>query len=316
MKKKICLDAGHYGKYNRSKVVPEYYESEMNWKLHNYLARELESLGFEVVKTRSDQAKDLDLVARGKASAGCDLFLSIHSNDCDVESVDYPLAVTMLDGKGDELGLALAKNVEMLMGTTQKGKIHHKEGGGGAEWYGVLRGAAQVGTMGIIIEHSFHSNVKAARWLLEDANLQAMAKAEAKIIAEHFGAEKPAEEPLEDSTYYEACSGPYATKEEAESVATKMREQGYYGVSVREITPDEPVAPNEPEVWNPSVGDVVRFTDSKQYSSSDSDTVRGAVAGLAKITAIAPGKKHPYHLVRTGSTGPWGWVDAGTFTKA
>ena len=38
---KICLDAGHYGKYNRSKVVPEYYESEMNWKLHNYLAEEL-----------------------------------------------------------------------------------------------------------------------------------------------------------------------------------------------------------------------------------------------------------------------------------
>ena len=316
MKKKICLDAGHYGKYNRSKVVPEYYESEMNWKLHNYLARELESLGFEVVKTRSDQAKDLDLVARGKASAGCDLFLSIHSNDCDVESVDYPLAVTMLDGKGDELGLALAKNVEMLMGTTQKGKIYHKEGGGGAEWYGVLRGAAQVGTMGIIIEHSFHSNVKAARWLLEDANLQAMAKAEAEIIAAHFGVDKPEKEPMEDSTYYEACSGPYATPAEAEAVATKMREQGYLGVSVREIKPDNPVTPNVPKAWEPSVGDVVRFTGSKQYSSSDSDAVRGAVAGVAKITATAPGKKHPYHLVRTGSTGPWGWVDAGTFTKA
>ena len=34
MAKKICLDAGHYAKYNRSPVVPEYYESVMNWKLH------------------------------------------------------------------------------------------------------------------------------------------------------------------------------------------------------------------------------------------------------------------------------------------
>ena len=82
---KICLDAGHYGKYNRSKVVPEYYESEMNWKLHNYLAEELEQLGFAVIKTRENQEKDLGLTARGKKSAGCDLFLSIHSNAADAE---------------------------------------------------------------------------------------------------------------------------------------------------------------------------------------------------------------------------------------
>jgi len=63
------------------------------------------------------------------------------------------------------------------------------------------------------------------------------------------------------------------------------------------------------------VGDVVMFTGSKQYSSSSSNTAKGATAGQAEITAMAPGKKHPYHLVRTGKTGPWGWVDAGTFTK-
>jgi hypothetical protein len=31
---KICLDAGHYGKYNQSPVVNKYYESDMAWKLH------------------------------------------------------------------------------------------------------------------------------------------------------------------------------------------------------------------------------------------------------------------------------------------
>ena len=31
---KICIDAGHYGKYNRSPAVKDYYESDMVWKLH------------------------------------------------------------------------------------------------------------------------------------------------------------------------------------------------------------------------------------------------------------------------------------------
>lgn len=304
---KICLDAGHYGKYNRSKVVSEYYESEMNWKLHNYLATELERYGFEVVKTRAELGKDLGLVARGKASAGCDLFLSIHSNACDTESVDYPLVVTMQDGKGDKLGLALAKKIQELMGTRQAGKITKKVGSSGkGEWYGVLDGADRVGTMGMIIEHSFHTNTKAAKWLLNDANLQKMAKAEAEIIAEHFGLKKPAEV----SATYEVLVGKY-TKTEAEAVVKKLTEQGYSAsiVGITETAPDE-------KEWKPVVGDVVKFTGSKQYPSSDSDTARGAVAGLAKITATAPGKKHPYHMVRTGSTGPWGWVDAGTFTKA
>lgn len=184
---KVCLDAGHYGQYNRSKVVPGYYESEMNWKLHNYLAAELESYGIQVIKTRADQKKDLGLTARGKKAKGCNLFLSIHSNACDTESVDYPLVVTMQDGKGDKLGLEIAKKIQELMGTRQAGKIAKKKGTFGGEWYGVLSGAAAVGVMGLIIEHSFHTNTKAATWLSSDANLRKMAEAEAKILAEHFG---------------------------------------------------------------------------------------------------------------------------------
>jgi N-acetylmuramoyl-L-alanine amidase len=51
---KICLDAGHYGKYNRSPAVKEYYESDMNWKLHNMLKKYLEEYGFEVIQTRAN----------------------------------------------------------------------------------------------------------------------------------------------------------------------------------------------------------------------------------------------------------------------
>ena len=194
-------------------------------------------------------------------------------------------------------------------------KIMKKKGTFGGEWYSVLEGARQVGVMGLIIEHSFHTNEKATRWLMKDENLWAMAKAEAEIIAKHFEVEKPMEDATEDSTYYEVCLGPH-TKEEAESLAKELTEKGYYGVSIVQRSPDKLPEPEKPVEWVPAVGDTVRFTGYEQYTSSDSDTVRSAVPGLAQITATAEGKKHPYHLQRIGSTGPWGWVDNGTFTKA
>ncbi len=186
---KICLDAGHYGKYNRSPAVPAYYESEMNWKLHLLLKKELESYGFTVITTRDDPNEDLGLARRGEKSEGCDLFLSLHSNavgDEAREDVDYVVAYVQLDGKGDELGLALAQKVAELMDTRQEPRINTRRGNRG-EYYGVLRGAANVGTMGIILEHSFHTNTEMTQWLLKDENLQKLAKAEAQVLADYFG---------------------------------------------------------------------------------------------------------------------------------
>ena len=188
----VCLDAGHYGKYNRSPAVSSYYESDMNWKLHLLLKSELESYGISVITTRSDKDKDLGLSARGKVSKGCNLFLSIHSNavGSDVnESVDYPLVCVQLDGNGDVLGNMLAKVIEETMGTVQPGRIYKRKGING-EYYGVLRGASAVGTMGMILEHSFHTNTRSTKWLSDDKNLANMAKAEAAVIAEWFGVSK------------------------------------------------------------------------------------------------------------------------------
>ena len=57
---KICLDAGHYGKYNQSPVIPEYYESDMTWKLHLKLKKYLEEYGIEVITTRTKQKEDMN----------------------------------------------------------------------------------------------------------------------------------------------------------------------------------------------------------------------------------------------------------------
>ena len=187
---KICLDAGHYGRYNQSPVNQMYWESEFSWKFHILLKAELERLGFEVITTRTEQKKDLALEERGRRSKGCDLFLSIHSNACGTESADHPLACVCVSGKCDVLGLDLAQAVAKCM-ETNSGRIWKRKGNGNADYYGVLRGAAQVGTPGILLEHSFHTNRRSTAWLLDDNNLRRMAQVEANVIAAHFGVSAP-----------------------------------------------------------------------------------------------------------------------------
>lgn len=200
---KICLDAGHYGKYNRSKVVPEYYESDMNWKLHLKLKAELEKYGIDVITTRKEQNKDLALETRGKMSKGCDLFLSLHSNAASTEPVNHVVGIYQVDddcGKMDEQSRKFAEKISEcvagVMGgvkaktysresSTDRDKNGHKD-----DYYGVLRGAHTVGTPGVIIEHGFHTNTAQAKWLLVDANLNKLAKAEAALIADFFGVTK------------------------------------------------------------------------------------------------------------------------------
>ena len=188
---KICLDAGHYGKYNQSPANKAYYESEMNWKLHNMLKMYLEQYGFEVILTRADQAKDMALTTRGKKAKGCDLLLSIHSNavgDGVNENIDYPVVYKPLNGSGDEIAEKLAKCIADVMVTKQNGRTSAKEGKNG-DYYGVIRGATSVGVPGLILEHSFHTNTRATNWLLHENNLDKMAKAEAEVLAAFFSVE-------------------------------------------------------------------------------------------------------------------------------
>lgn len=69
------------------------------------------------------------------------------------------------------------------------------------------------------------------------------------------------------------------------------------------------------------VGDIVQFSGGSHYVSSDSPSPSGGTrtAGPAKVTNIAKGAPHPYHLIggasapeAGGSSNVYGWVDAGT----
>jgi len=186
---KICLDAGHYGKYNQSPADIRYYESDMAWKLTELQKKYLQQHGFEVITTRANQTTDKATYDRGVASKGCDLFISNHSNAVAStvnNSVDYPAAYCAINHSADAVGLLLAQVVESVMGTKQAARIENRSGNNG-DYYGVIRGATAVGTPGLILEHSFHTNAAITAWLLDDNNLDRLAQAEASAIAMHYG---------------------------------------------------------------------------------------------------------------------------------
>lgn len=65
------------------------------------------------------------------------------------------------------------------------------------------------------------------------------------------------------------------------------------------------------------IGDVVQFNGGYHYVNSTASKPTGSRcnAGPAKITNIAKGKAHPWHLVHTDSKSRvYGWVDDGTFS--
>lgn len=186
---KVCIDSGHYGKYNQSNLVPSYYESIFAWKMAGYLKKYLEAFGCEVILTRDNLNKDLDLYTRGATSKGCDLFLSLHSNASTSSKTDYVVTFyghnePQTKGLALELSHAIAKTMGTLQYPQALTKVSNKTGG---EYYGVLRGAKAVGTKyRFIVEHSFHTNKNMAMFLLQEANIQKLAYEEATVIANHF----------------------------------------------------------------------------------------------------------------------------------
>lgn len=206
---KICIDAGHYGKYNRSPAVKDYYESDMVWKLHLLQKQYLEEYeGVTVITTRPNQATDKALYDRGACSKGCDLFISDHSNAVGSgvnDSVDYVAiyhltddSTTQVDDISKAIAGKLAPVIADVMGASQGGRIVTRKSGNDRNgdgmmndnYYGVLHGARMVNTPGMILEHSFHTNTKMTRWLLDDSNLARLAKAEVEVLAAHFGLKK------------------------------------------------------------------------------------------------------------------------------
>ena len=221
----VCLDAGHYGSYNRSPAVPAYYESEAMWLLHLYLTAELEARGIAVRQTREDPSRDLHVTDRGRAAKGCQVLLSLHSNAVGSrvdDNTDYVAVYHLQDDAGTDaddrskaLAQRLAPAIATVMETKQGSKVlsrkaatdKNKDGVLNDNYYGVLNGARQVNVPALIVEHSFHTNTRSANWLLEDANLRRLAAAEAEVIQAFLQEEKEYRFDMKLRTLYRTCKG-------------------------------------------------------------------------------------------------------------
>lgn len=204
--KKIMLDPGHAGYfYNKSPVNDNYYESRVMWEFAELLADALTNRGFVVNMTRYSINDDPELTERGRQAKGHDLFISLHSNAASNALADAPWLIhyssddrTWVDEESKKIAQALGPVVSNTMGVSApyyytKACDFDRDGDGriGDEWYGVLFGAKSVGVPGLIIEHSFHTNAKAAEWLLDEKNLMTLAEAEADTLASYYGMEEP-----------------------------------------------------------------------------------------------------------------------------
>ena len=92
---------------------------------------------------------------------------------------------TQVDDISKVIAGKLAPIIADVMGASQGGRIvtrksdsdRNGDGMMNDNYYGVLHGARMVNTPGMILEHSFHTNTKMTRWLLDDNNLARLAKA-------------------------------------------------------------------------------------------------------------------------------------------
>ena len=316
----ICLDAGHYGKYNRSPVVPAYYESDFTWKFTNFEKAEYERLGFTVILTRSDKDKDLALDKRGKMAKGAALFKSNHSNACGTESVDHPSVIIPVEYKGVDfegckiLGNRIGENCHKVMGTKQVAKVYFKDAGydrnkngkgGDDEYYGVMHGAQSVKCPRyMIVEHGFHTNRANATWLLNDENIKRLAISEAQVVAQFLLGLEPSDTHVDETEPIGTIT--YITK--AGDTLSKIAKD--YGVTVADIVALNGIA--NPNLIGKNVKLLIPATTSKiqYYTVKHRDTLSAIAKDYTlkghKVTYIEIAKANnipfPYRDIHPGDT--------------
>lgn len=205
----VLVDMGHNTDYNRSPVVPAYYEGNQMWILGQYLIEELHKLGRTTKTTRRSRDDNPSVTARGRMAAGCKVAVSEHSNAGGLGKTDRAVGICMVDddcGPIDELSRELTRRLaevdKEVMGLEDPYQVYERKSGNDRDgdgkknddYYGFLYGAHQEGVPAVIIENGFHDHGPTAKWLLKDENLRRLAKAHAAVIdeflREHFDKEE------------------------------------------------------------------------------------------------------------------------------
>jgi N-acetylmuramoyl-L-alanine amidase len=212
---KVMVDPGHYSDHvNQSPVDPSYYESATVWKLGVYLYQELKRRGVDAELTRHNIDENPGLFERGSKTEGYDLFISVHTNSTGdnkpSDLADFPVCYTQVSGMTDDIADLFLKRLEKELDSKSSGFKQAVRDDAGEDWYGVLRGAASVGTPGIIVEHGFHTCPANLRKLQKDDFLRTLASADADVIQQWWAYKTKSDvvQPSASSLYGVVCNVP------------------------------------------------------------------------------------------------------------
>jgi N-acetylmuramoyl-L-alanine amidase len=226
----ITIDPGHTAKVNAG-VIKGYYEGDAMYKLGKHLADALAAYqNVKIYSTRGEN-ENPTLSERGKKAIGnkSDVFISLHTNAVsDSEAASYVCGFYSVKRKSSEKlcgELVKAVTNEMEEETTARSKgALTKKNSSGSDYYGVIRHSVAGNSPvkhSFIIEHGFHTNRKECEFLMSEANLKAIARAEAKVLAKYFNL-KPKE-----TTAYNVEIGPFKDKNTAEIKLAELKKAGF-----------------------------------------------------------------------------------------
>ena len=186
---KIILDPGHVEGYNKG-AVSGYYEGTAMYHYAHLLADKLRAAGMEVGVTRTKITDNPSLTARGKQAKGADMLVSLHSNAASSASANGVTVFYSIKRGGDKVhAAALSEGLAGLIngGTRDRG-ANTRKGRGGGEPSPVIQAAVAAGCPHVfLIEHGFHSNKKECTWLMQPANMEAMATLECGLLCDILG---------------------------------------------------------------------------------------------------------------------------------
>ena len=148
---KVCIDAGHGGE-DSGATYNGLLEKNCNLDMANAMKSRLEAYGVQVVMTRTSDTY-LTVGSRPEVAYnnGCNLFISIHCNSGGASGTEVYKSITQYHD--DDLAGRILSKVTAAAGTPSRG-VKTRTGNSG-DYYGVIRGSANRGINGMIVETAF-----------------------------------------------------------------------------------------------------------------------------------------------------------------
>jgi len=216
----IVLDPGHGGKWPGAVGTTangiKLQESILSLKIANYCKAYLEAYypEIKVVMTRTDEnalasdlTKDLKLRNQVAVDAKADALVSLHLNASGTGDASGCLVCTphraVVKDKAVKLSSAILDQLEAIglktrnMSSGVRSGVYFRKSENGTrdangnlvEYYAICRNAADVGMIGIIVEHCYIDSKSDQRFLESESALRALGEADARGIAAYFGLE-------------------------------------------------------------------------------------------------------------------------------